>query len=130
MMGCQHSPAHWNAYGSDSTPAPIAELHNVKTDDTEEAPSVPNTTRTWDLQWQNKQQLVWPATVAGGLTPIPGSSRPQHHTRLGTSYTLCCCSAFSRQCAVPGHLVVPVRSVLCSTSTRGSGLRPLGLRKT
>lgn len=46
---CRHPPAHWKAYGSDSTPAPMAELQRVKTDDTEEAPSVPNTMRTLDL---------------------------------------------------------------------------------
>jgi hypothetical protein len=49
------SPAHWKAYGSDSTPAPMAELHNVNTDETDEAPSVPNTTRTCDLQTQDNQ---------------------------------------------------------------------------
>lgn len=67
----RHPPAHWKAYGSDSTPAPMAELQRVKTDDTEEAPSVPNMMRTLDLHgMHNNTRVVPQATNCMCCVPV------------------------------------------------------------
>jgi hypothetical protein len=86
-------PARRNANGSDRTPAPIAELHNVKTDDMEVAP------------FSSSSPMLIPFRVCVNLTGllclISGSASPSEIWELGglVAITASRCAVVSSICS-------------------------------